>query len=38
MHDAQHWLVAVVVLLVLGFIWMIIARLRLATIGPRKRK
>jgi hypothetical protein len=37
-HSASHWMTAIVAMLVLGFIWLIIARLRLATIGPRKRK
>ena len=37
-HDAAHWLTCVVAMLVLGLIWLIIARLRLSTIGPRKRK
>jgi hypothetical protein len=29
---------AIVVMIGLGIVWLIIARLRLATIGPRKRK
>ena len=37
-HDAVHWLTAVGVMIGLGLAWLIIARLRLATIGPRKRK
>jgi ABC transport system ATP-binding/permease protein len=37
-HNAAHWLTAMAVMLAIGVIWMIIARLRLATIGPRKRK
>ena len=37
-HDAAHWLTAIGAMLVLGLLWMVIARLRLATIGPRKRK
>jgi energy-coupling factor transporter ATP-binding protein EcfA2 len=37
-HDAKHWLIAVGVMILLGIIWLVIARLRLATIGPRKRK
>jgi ABC-type multidrug transport system ATPase subunit len=37
-HDAAHWLTGIGAMLVLGIIWMIIARLRLSTIGPRKRK
>jgi hypothetical protein len=36
--DASHWLTSVAVMILLGIIWMIIARIRLATIGPRKRK
>jgi hypothetical protein len=37
-HDPAHWLTAVGVMIVIGIIWMIIARIRLSTIGPRKRK
>jgi len=37
-HDAAHWLTGVGAMLLLGIIWLIIARLRLSTIGPRKRK
>ncbi|MGH3280096.1 MAG: FHA domain-containing protein [Trebonia sp.] len=37
-HDASHWVTSVVVMIALGIVWLIIARLRLATIGPRKRK
>jgi ABC transport system ATP-binding/permease protein len=37
-HDARHWLTAIGAMIVLGIIWLIIARLRLASIGPRKRK
>ena len=37
-HDAAHWLAALGVMIGLGLVWLIIARLRLATIGPRKRK
>ena len=37
-HDAAHWLTAVVVMIGLGIVWLIIARIRLASIGPRKRK
>jgi ABC-type multidrug transport system ATPase subunit len=36
--DAMHWLTSVGMMLILGVVWMIIARLRLSTIGPRKRK
>jgi ABC transport system ATP-binding/permease protein len=36
--NAAHWLTSVGVMLLLGIAWMIIARVRLATIGPRKRK
>jgi ABC-type multidrug transport system ATPase subunit len=37
-HDPAHWLTSIGAMLLLGIIWMIIARLRLSTIGPRKRK
>ena len=37
-HDVRHWLIAIGAMLVIGAIWIIIARLRLATIGPRRRK
>jgi len=37
-HDASHWLTAVVVMVALGVVWLVIARVRLASIGPRKRK
>jgi ABC-type multidrug transport system permease subunit len=37
-HSASHWLTAIVAMLVLGLIFLVVARLRLATIGPRKRK
>jgi hypothetical protein len=37
-HDAAHWLTGIGAMLVLGIVWMVIARLRLSTIGPRKRK
>jgi hypothetical protein len=36
--DAAHWLTSVAVMIVLGIVWIIIARIRLSTIGPRKRK
>jgi ABC-type multidrug transport system ATPase subunit len=37
-HNAAHWLTAVALMLVIGVIWLVIARIRLASIGPRKRK
>jgi ABC-type multidrug transport system permease subunit len=37
-HDAAHWLTGIGAMLVLGILWLIIARIRLASIGPRKRK
>src|SRR6202012_4925219 len=37
-HNAAHWLTGMVVMILIGVIWLVIARLRLATIGPRKRK
>jgi hypothetical protein len=37
-HDARHWLIAIGAMIVLGIVWLIIARIRLASIGPRKRK
>jgi ABC-type multidrug transport system ATPase subunit len=37
-HDAAHWLTGIGAMILLGIVWLIIARLRLATIGPRKRK
>jgi hypothetical protein len=37
-HDVAHWLTGIGAMIAIGIIWMIIARLRLATIGPRKRK
>ena len=36
--DPGHWLTAIAAMLVLGIVWMIIARIRLAKIGPRRRK
>jgi ABC-type multidrug transport system ATPase subunit len=36
--DASHWLTSVAVMIGLGIVWIIIARIRLANIGPRKRK
>jgi ABC-type multidrug transport system ATPase subunit len=37
-HDAAHWATGVGAMILLGIAWLIIARLRLSTIGPRKRK
>jgi ABC-type multidrug transport system ATPase subunit len=37
-HNAAHWLTAIAVMIVIGVAWMVIARIRLSTIGPRKRK
>jgi ABC transport system ATP-binding/permease protein len=37
-HDASHWLTGIGAMILLGIVWLIIARLRLSTIGPRKRK
>jgi ABC-type multidrug transport system ATPase subunit/pSer/pThr/pTyr-binding forkhead associated (FHA) protein len=37
-HDAAHWLIGIGCMILIGIAWMIIARLRLSTIGPRKRK
>jgi ABC transport system ATP-binding/permease protein len=37
-HSASHWLTAIAVMVVLGILWLIIARIRLSTIGPKKRK
>jgi dipeptide/tripeptide permease len=37
-HDVAHWVTSVGVMIGIGVVWLIIARLRLATIGPRKRK
>jgi hypothetical protein len=37
-HDAAHWLTGIGVMILLGALWLVIARLRLSTIGPRKRK
>jgi ABC-type multidrug transport system ATPase subunit/pSer/pThr/pTyr-binding forkhead associated (FHA) protein len=37
-HDAAHWLTGMAAMIVIGIVWMIIARIRLSTIGPRKRK
>jgi hypothetical protein len=37
-NSGKQWLINIVLLLVIGLIWIVIARLRLATIGPRRRK
>jgi ABC-type multidrug transport system ATPase subunit/pSer/pThr/pTyr-binding forkhead associated (FHA) protein/ABC-type multidrug transport system permease subunit len=37
-HDVAHWLTGIAAMIVIGIVWMIIARIRLSTIGPRKRK
>jgi ABC-type multidrug transport system ATPase subunit/ABC-type multidrug transport system permease subunit len=37
-HNPAHWLTGIGAMLLLGIIWMVIARIRLASIGPRKRK
>jgi len=37
-HDAKHWLIGIGAMILIGTIWMVIARIRLSTIGPRKRK
>lgn len=37
-HNASHWLIAVGAMLLIGVVFLIIARWRLSTIGPRKRK
>ena len=37
-HDAAHWLTGIGAMILLGVIWLVIARIRLSTIGPRKRK
>jgi ABC-type multidrug transport system permease subunit len=37
-HDASHFLMGIGAMIVLGIVWMVIARIRLSTIGPRKRK
>src|SRR6266567_1522161 len=37
-QSAKQWIINIVVLLLIGVIWVVIARLRLATIGPRRRK
>ena len=37
-HDAAHWLTGIGAMILIGIIFLIIARIRLSTIGPRKRK
>jgi hypothetical protein len=37
-HDAAHWLTSIGAMIALGVIWLIVARIRLSRIGPRKRK
>jgi len=37
-HNAAHWLTGIGAMILLGIIWLVIARIRLSTIGPRKRK
>jgi len=37
-HDAAHWLTGIGAMIVLGIVWLVIARIRLSSIGPRKRK
>ncbi|HEX3516601.1 MAG TPA: FHA domain-containing protein [Trebonia sp.] len=37
-HDAAHWLTGIGAMIVIGIVWLIIARIRLSSIGPRKRK
>jgi ABC-type multidrug transport system ATPase subunit len=37
-HSAAHWLTSIAAMVAIGIIFLVIARLRLATIGPRKRK
>jgi ABC-type multidrug transport system ATPase subunit len=37
-QSAKQWIINIVVLVLIGVVWVIIARLRLATIGPRRRK
>jgi hypothetical protein len=37
-HDAAHWLTGIGAMILLGIVWLVIARLRLSTIGPRRRK
>jgi ABC-type multidrug transport system permease subunit len=37
-HSATQWIINIVVLCAIGVIWTLIARARLATIGPKRRK
>jgi hypothetical protein len=37
-HSASQWIINIAMLLVIGVIWIVIARIRLASIGPRRRK
>jgi ABC-type multidrug transport system ATPase subunit len=37
-HDAAHWLTSIGAMVLIGIVWLIIARIRLSRIGPRKRK
>jgi ABC-type multidrug transport system ATPase subunit len=37
-HDAAHWLTSIGAMILIGIIWLVIARIRLSKIGPRKRK
>jgi ABC transport system ATP-binding/permease protein len=37
-HDQAHWLTSIGAMILIGIIWLIIARIRLSRIGPRKRK
>jgi ABC-type multidrug transport system ATPase subunit len=37
-HDASHWLAAMAAMVIIGVIWLVIARTRLASADSRKRK
>ena len=37
-QSASQWAINIVMLFVIGVFWIVIARIRLASIGPRKRK
>jgi hypothetical protein len=37
-HNPAHWLTSVAVMIGIGIIWLIIARIRLARIGPHRGK
>jgi hypothetical protein len=37
-HDAAHWEASLAMMIAIGLTWLVIARVRLAAIGPRKRK